>query len=105
MSCPRPAVTWCLATLLLVFAILFQQGQLDEVRAQRDDAQRRMGECIDIAADARDVALMREKAWMRAVSDLSYCELWESHGDGFGGFGGQCLGPEYWSSYNTYTGP
>ena len=102
MKLPPPDITWCLATCALVCAIQFQQGQLDEVRAQRDDAQRRMGECIDIAADARDEALMSEKAWMRAVSDLSYCELWEYHG---GGFGGQCLGPEYWSSYNTYTGP
>ncbi len=106
MSTFKTTVWWF---ALCVFAsgwmgFAYLDGALEEARAQRDDAERRMGECIDIASDARDEALMSETAWDRAVSELSYCMLWEGH-QGGGMNGGQCLGLEYWTSYNAYAGP
>ncbi len=78
------------------------QSELEDARSQHEDAERRMGECIDIAADARDNALMLEDMWDRAVTELGHCEFWEEYGDGM--TGGRCLGPEYWTSYQ-YGGP
>lgn len=94
-----------LAFSVVVLVLFFRQGQLDETRARLDDAERRIGECIDIAADARDNALMSEAAWLRATEELSYCQGWEEWGSGGVGGGGKCVGPEYWTSYNHYVGP
>ena len=93
MKLPPPDITWCIATVFLICAILFQQEHLDEVRAQRDDAQRRMGQCIDIAADAREFALMSEAAWLKAAEDAAHCQMSE------GWMYNICPGPEYWTSY------
>jgi len=93
MKLPPPDITWCLATCALICAILFQQGQLEEVQAQRDDAERRIGQCIDIAADAREYALLSEEAWVNAADDAMYCqsaEWWVYD---------LCPGPEYWTSH------
>ena len=90
---PPPDITWCLATCALICAILFQQGQLEEVQAQRDDAERRMGQCIDIAGDAREFALLSEEAWLNAAEEASYCQMAE------GWMYNICPGSEYWTSY------
>lgn len=97
-----------------LFVLGFQQGRLwtaeEKLGYMRADteltmarAQARLDQCVDMAADNRDEALMSEEAWMNAIDDLGYCEFWEEYGDGLGH--GQCLGPEYWSSYSPLVGP
>ena len=66
---------------------------LVEARAQRDDAERRMGACIDIAADAREFALLSEEAWLNAADDAAHCQMSE------GWMYNICPGSEYWTSY------
>lgn len=79
-------------------AFFMQSEELRAAELERDEAERRLGACIDIAADARDESLMLEDMWLRAGEDAMFCQNSESW------VAGVCVGSEYWTSHD-WMGP